>query len=247
MMRAIIVDDEPLARKIIKEYLAAFPAVELVGECKDGHQAVRVINDEKPDLVFLDIRMPGIDGFAVLEQLQCSPRIIFTTAYGDFALRAFEVNAVDYLLKPFDRPRFAKAVNRALRDGAKAGTELERILTLLQHTNESSAYASRVYVRVGKKIHAVETGEIYYIEAKGDYACLHTATESFLSSLSLGELETRLDPSRFVRSHRSFILAQEAIGHLQSDGEGGYVATLKNKERVKVSRTHADQIRKKIW
>ena len=246
-MRAIIVDDEPLARQIIKEYLEDFPEIKVIAECQNGRQAIKAINQEKPDLVFLDIRMPGIDGFAVLEHLRSMPRIIFSTAHNDFALKAFEVNAVDYLLKPYDRKRFSKAVQRVLQQHQPSTKELDRILSLLQQTREAAAFPSRIFVRLGKKIVTIQTSDILFIEADGDYTQLHAANVSYLCNLSLNELEERLDPSRFVRVHRSFIVAQDAVEHLASDGEGGFVAKLKNGARVRVSRTYAGRIKPLIW
>jgi two-component system LytT family response regulator len=247
MIRTIIVDDEPLARQLIREYLQGFPEIAVVGECRNGRQAIKAINQEKPDLVFLDIRMPGIDGFGVLEQLHCVPRVIFSTAHDDFALRAFEVNAVDYLLKPYDRQRFARAVRRVLKEQEPPDQGLDRVLGLMQHAREAAAFPVRIYVRVGRKIVSVLTADILFIEAEGDYSSLHTAGGSYLSNLSLTELERRMDPGRFVRVHRAFIVAHDAVQHLTSDGEGGFVATMRNNATVKVSRTYADRIKSLIW
>jgi two-component system LytT family response regulator len=246
-MRAVIVDDEPLARQIIREYLADFPDVKVVGECKNGRQAIRTINEEKPDLVFLDIRMPGMDGFEVLEHLQSIPRIIFSTAYNDFALKAFEVNAVDYLLKPYDRKRFAKAVRRVVQDRTIRPDEFERIVRLLQEARQTSKYPAQIFVRVGKKILAVQTDQVLWIEAEGDYAKLHTEAGWHLCNLSLSTLEHRLDPSKFVRVHRSSIVARRSVRQLKSDGEGGFVATLQNNTQVRVSRAYAAKIKELIW
>jgi two-component system LytT family response regulator len=246
-MRAVIVDDEPLARQIIREYLADFPDVKVVGECKNGRQAVRIINEEKPGLVFLDIRMPGMDGFEVLEHLKSIPRIIFSTAYNDFAIKAFEVNAVDYLLKPYDRKRFAKAVRRAMDRHEVSRGDFERIVKLLQEARQTSKYPSQIFVRVGRKIIAVQTEQVLWIEAEGDYTKLHTEEGSHLSNLSLNALEGRLDPAKFVRLHRSSIVARRAVKQLKSDGEGGFVAMLQNGAQIRVSRAYATKMRELIW
>ena len=246
-MRAVIVDDEPLARQMIREYLADFPDVKIVGECKNGRQAVRTINDEKPDLVFLDIRMPGMDGFEVLEHLKSIPRIIFSTAYDDFALKAFEVNAVDYLLKPYDRKRFAKSVRKVLQQQQVPAGDFERIVKLLQEARQTSKYPTQIFVRAGNKIVAVQTEQVLWVEADGDYAKLHTEEGSHLSNLSLNALVSRLDPAKFVRVHRSSIVARRAVKQLKSDGEGGFVATLQNGAQVRVSRAHAAKMRELIW
>ncbi len=242
-LRAVIVDDEPLAREMIKEYLADFRDVQVVAECGNGRQAVTVINREKPDLIFLDIQMPGMNGFEVLEHLEALPHIIFSTAYDEFALQAFEVNAIDYLLKPYSRDRFAKAVQRAVQQRALRRNELDRILSLLQASHQRGDYPDRIFVRVGQKIVPVQTQDILWIEAAGDYAQLHTTSQTYVCNMGLGELEKRLDPGRFARVHRSSIIALSALKHLESDGEGGFVATLKDGTRVRVSRSHAAKVR----
>jgi two-component system, LytTR family, response regulator len=244
---AIIVDDEPLARKMINEYLQDFPEIKIVGECKNGKQAVKAINEEKPDLVFLDIRMPGMDGFEVLEHIDIMPHIIFTTAYGDYALKAFEVNAVDYLLKPYDRKRFSRAVRKVIDRSTKSNDELERILHVLQQSKESEDYHNRIFVSVGRKIISVQLDDILWIEAAGDYTQLHTISGTHLCNLSMNTLEQKLDPDRFLRVHRSYIIATNSIEHLTRDGEGGFVVILKDKSKVKASRTYAVKLRKNFW
>jgi two-component system LytT family response regulator len=243
----ILVDDEPLARKLLKEYLQDFPEIKIVGECKNGKQAIKAINEGKPDVVFLDIRMPGIDGFEVLENLKHIPHIIFSTAYEDYALKAFERNAVDYLLKPYDRKRFSQAMQKVLNRTVKMENEIDRIVQVLQQSKEQGSYPSRIFVRKGKRIISVEVGNILWIEADGDYTQLHTNNGTHLCNLSLNILEERLNPSCFLRVHRSSIIANGCIEHLQSDGEGGFVAMLKDKSKVKISRTHAAKLRNIIW
>jgi two-component system LytT family response regulator len=244
---AILVDDEPLARKLLKEYLQDFPEVKIIGECKNGTQAVKAINEDKPGVVFLDIRMPGMDGFEVLENLNYMPRIIFSTAYGDYALKAFERNAVDYLLKPYDRKRFSQAMQKVLNRTVKMENEIDRIVQVLQQSKEQRSFPGRIFIRKGKRIISVEVGNILWVEAEGDYTQLHTYSGTFLCNLSLNTLEERLDPTCFLRVHRSSIIAHGCIEHLQSDGEGGFVAMLKDKSRVKISRTHAVKLRNLIW
>ncbi len=247
MIRTIIVDDEPLARQLIKEYLEDYPEISVITECKNGKQAVKAINKEKPSLVFLDIRMPDMDGFEVIERLTFIPEIIFSTAFNDYALKAFEVNAVDYLLKPYNRMRFKKAIENILHREKKSSQQVNHILKLLSDVHEPSQFPKRIFIRVGKKIVGVQTGEIIWIEANGDYTNLHTEQHSYLSNLSLNELEARLDQKQFVRVHRSFMIAANAIEHLASDGEGGYIATLKDRSKVKVSRTYAPKLKHLFW
>jgi two-component system LytT family response regulator len=246
-MTTILVDDEPLARKLLKEYLQDFAQIKIVGECKNGRQAVKTINENKPDLIFLDIRMPGMDGFEVLENLKHIPHIIFSTAYGDYALKAFEMNAVDYLLKPYDRKRFSRAVQKVLERTSKPSDDIERIVRVLQQSKETEGYPQRIFIRIGRKIVSVQVEDIIWIEADGDYTRLRTNNGAHLCNLSLNALGERMDPSRFLRVHRSYIIANKSIEHLASDGEGGFIAMLKDKSKVKVSRTYAAKIRDVIW
>jgi two-component system, LytTR family, response regulator len=243
----ILVDDEPLSRKLLKEYLQDYPDIKIVAECKNGRQAIKAINENKPDLVFLDIRMPGMDGFEVLENLKHIPHIIFSTAYGDYALKAFEINAVDYLLKPYDRKRFSRAMQKVMNRTDKLDNEIDRMVQVLQQSREQGAYPNRIFVRKGKRIVSVEVGNIRWVEADGDYAQLHTDDVIYLCNQSLNTLEKKLDPSCFLRVHRSYIIASNSIEHLASDGEGGFIAILKDKSKVKVSRTYAAKIRHSIW
>jgi len=211
----IIVDDEPLARKMIKEYLQDFPEIKIVGECNNGKQAVKAINEDKPDLVFLDIHMPGMDGFEVLENIDIMPHIIFTTAYGEYAIKAFEVNAIDYLLKPYNKKRFFKAVQKVIDRSTKLGDEIEKILRMLQQSKESHDYPKSIFVRFGRKIISVQLNDILWIEAKGDYTQLHTHSGNYLCNLSMKALEEKFDSSIFIRVHRSYIVAANSIKQLR--------------------------------
>jgi two-component system LytT family response regulator len=247
MLKAVIVDDEALARQLINEYLQEYPQISVIAECRSGRQAIKAINEGKPDVVFLDIRMPGMDGFEVIEHLDHAPRIVFCTAHSDFALKAFEVNAVDYLLKPYDRKRFARAIQKVLEVRRSETDEFDRLVKVLQEVRSPNAKFESVFVRSGKRITAVRTADILWIKANGDYCDLHTDDASYLSNLSLSELEARLDPVKFARVHRSFIVSTAAITHLTSDGEGGYEAMLRNGARVRVSRTYGAKIKHLIW
>lgn len=247
-MRALIVDDEPPARNLLQEYLEDVPEIEVIDECGTGRDAIEAINTQQPDLVFLDVQMPGLDGFDVLERIDVLPDIIFSTAYDEYAIQAFDAGAVDYLLKPYSRDRFQKAVRRALdrqrRDNDKYA---DRLASLLQEVRDTGADApDRIYVRHGEKIIPVDPEEIRWIEAAGDYSELHTEEKTYLSSSGIGELEDRLDPSRFMRVHRSHIVAFPAIDHLYSDGSGGYQAVLDDGTRVRVSRSYASEIRERL-
>ena len=244
---AILVDDEPLARQLLREYLQDFPEVRIVAECKNGKQAVKAINEHRPDIVFLDIRMPGMDGFEVLEHLTHMPHIIFSTAYGDYALKAFELNAIDYLLKPYDRKRFSHAMQKALARPTASTGAIDQILSVLQQAREPGEYPERIFVRIGRKITPVQVRDILWIEAEQNYSLLHTPDDAHLCNLSLNVLEKRLNPSQFMRVHRSHIVACNSIEHLSSDGEGGFVAVLKDGSKVRVGRSYAPRIRQIVW
>jgi two-component system LytT family response regulator len=245
-LRMIIIDDEPLARQVIREFLQTFPQIEIIAECENGRQAVAAINQHQPDLVFLDVQMPGLNGFQVLEKLERLPQIIFSTAYDEYAIRAFEINAVDYLLKPFDRQRFAVAVERAVERRAGVVVDAERLLGLLQQAQPAGSFFDRLLVRSGDRIIPVRLAEIEWIEAADDYTMLHAGNAKHLCALGLGELEKRLPPQQFMRVHRSAIVNVSRIRHLEKDGEGGMIATLAGGEEVKVSRRYAAALRELI-
>jgi two-component system LytT family response regulator len=242
-LRTIIIDDEPLARQVIREFLQGYAQIDIIAECENGRQAVAAINHHQPDLIFLDVQMPGLNGLQVLEQIEHMPAIIFSTAYDEYAIRAFEVNAVDYLLKPFDRQRFATAVQRAVERRAGAGTEMERLLRLLQHSHPAGSFSDRLLVRSGDRIIPVRVADIEWIEAADDYAMLHAGNAKHLCNLGLGEIEKRLNSQQFMRVHRSAIINISRIRHLEKDGEGGMIATMASGEEVKVSRRYAAALR----
>ena len=242
--KAIVIDDEPPARLLIKEYLEDFPSIRVVAECKNGQEAIRAIHSLHPDLIFLDIQMPGMNGFELLQHLEYIPQIIFTTAYDQYALQAFDVNAVDYLLKPISRERFSRAVQKALTQKRESLEQLSRLLQGLPAKQETPL--SRLFIRVGHKIIPVHTDEIVWIEAAGDYTNIHLKDRHYVCSLGIGALEKRLDPGQFVRVHRSTIIALRALDHLETDGEGGYWAFLSQGTRVRVSRSYAAKLRKFI-
>lgn len=242
-MTTLIIDDEAPARLIVRQYLADFPQLTIVAECADGLTALAAIREHRPDVVFLDIQMPGLTGFEVLAQLTEVPRVIFSTAYQQYALDAFAAGAVDYLLKPYDRTRFRQAVTRVLSQPAAPDAALGRLLQRLDEASEPAAYPGRLFVPHGGRLVAVPVAEIQLVEAAGDYATLHTANGQFFSSLGLGQLAARLDPQRFMRIHRSVLVALDAVRDLERDGSGGYYATLATGRVVRVSRSYADALR----
>lgn len=245
-VRAVIVDDEPLARQVVREFAADHPALDIIGECENGKQAVAMCNRLQPDLLFLDVQMPGLSGFEVLALLERMPVVIFSTAYDQFAIRAFEVHAVDYLLKPYDRERFATAVGRALERLQKNSFDIDHLAALINVSTSRHSFPDRFLVKSGSRLIPVKTTDIEWIEAADDYAELHAGGSSHLCGLGLGQLEKRLDPQKFARVHRSAIVNLSRIRNLEKDGEGGMIATMISGKEIKVSRSYAAELRKLI-
>jgi two-component system, LytTR family, response regulator len=243
-VRAVIVDDEPLARRGVRLRLQKFKDVEVVGECGDGASAVEKILELSPDVVFLDVQMPGMDGFEVLRALprESLPNVIFLTAYEQHALRAFEVHALDYLLKPVDDERFAAALQRARQvgDSDSKVQMAERILQMLQR--DSPRHPSRFPVRIGSRIQVVLTDDIEWIAAAGDYAELHSGGRCYLLRETMNSLEEKLDPTRFLRIHRSRILRVERIRELRGIDNREYLVKLSDGSEHRSSRTYADRL-----
>ena len=243
-MRVLIVDDEPLSRRGVALRLREFADIEIVGECADGTTAVRKIRELSPDVVFLDVQMPGMDGFEVLRSLSGAdlPDVIFLTAHEEHALRAFEVHALDYLLKPVDDERFAAAVNRAkkrLESTSKIRTA-ERVLEMLG--SNSHPYLSRFVLRTGSRVQVVLVEDTEWIAAAGDYAEIHAGGRSHLLRETLNSLERKLDPAKFLRIHRSRIVRAERIVELRSIENREFIVKLSDGSEHRSSRTYADNI-----
>jgi two-component system LytT family response regulator len=251
-LRVLVVDDEPLARSGVRGLLARDPELEVVGEAADGREAVDAILSAKPDLVFLDVQMPEMDGFEVLRRVGPGrmPAVVFVTAFDQFALRAFDVAAVDYLLKPFDDERFAVAVDRAKRAlrSAEAGELGRRLLGLLEARGGGEgepaerAYASRLLVKSASKTVFLRVEEIDWIEADDYYARLHVGSKSHLLRETMGSLEQRLDPGRFFRVHRSAIVNLDRVREMQPLFRGEHVLILNDGTRLKLSRGRLDKL-----
>jgi two-component system LytT family response regulator len=245
-IKTLIVDDETLARRRIRRLLAAESDVEVIGECGDPQEAVSFIQQRCPDLVFLDIQMPGVDGFGVLESLspQNSPAVIFVTAFDQYALRAFEVNALDYLLKPFDRARFRKALDRArVQIRQQSASPIDpRLSTLLQNLENRPRQSDRVVIKSAGRIMFLRTDEIDWIEAADNYVRLHVGQDSHLLRETLGSIEGRLDPNRFMRIHRSTVVNVDRMKELQPWFHGDYVVILQDGTRLNLSRTYRDRV-----
>ncbi len=245
--RVIVVDDEPLARERLRTLLASHEEFELVAECGDGEEAVVAIHRHAPDLVFLDVQMPEVDGFGVLRMLDESrlPEVVFVTAFDAYALRAFDVNAVDYLLKPFDRARFERALARA-SDALRARTNGEpsaQLASLLAQLRTDRGRAGRFVVRSGSKLHFVREDDVDWIDAQGNYVRLHAQGREHLVRETMAGVEARLDASRFVRVHRSAIVNIERIVSLEPYFHGEYVLTMKDGAKLTSSRTYSGRLR----
>lgn len=236
MIKALLIDDEPLARSIIKEYLQHHPQIEVVQECNDGFEGVKAIMQHQPDLIFLDIQMPKISGFEMLELVEQPPAVIFTTAFDEYAIKAFENNAVDYLLKPFSRERFDKAISKWTEQKnvpvQKSGTEL-----LLQTAAQLPQQNRRIVVKTAGRIRIIPVDEVHYLEAADDYVKIHTKEGSFIKNRTMGNFEQLLDAQQFVRSHRSYIVNVQFITRIDPYEKENYLAILKTGEKVPVSKT----------
>ena len=239
--RTLIVDDEPLARRRIKRLLARDPDIEIAGEGGNGRDAIAAIQDLSPDLLFLDVQMPEIDGFDVLEAIEPAklPLVIFVTAYDQYALRAFEVSAVDYLVKPFDRSRFERALQRAKsRLATERGSDLNRqTLALLEELKARSSHVERLVVKAGGRAFFLKAEEIDWIEAEGKYVRLHDGKESYLLREAIGSMEAQLDPKRFPRIHRSTIVNIDRVRELQPWFHNEYRVILKDGTELMLSRS----------
>jgi two-component system, LytTR family, response regulator len=245
MVRAMIVDDEPLARKRLSTLLHKEPDIEVVGEADGGTSAVELITSLKPDLVFLDIQMPGMDGFAVLRAIANThvPLVVFVTAYDEHAIRAFEVQAVDYVLKPVVEKRFREAVRRALdRLGASGADAIRRQMAALLERLPASSPADRLAVRSGERTIFVRFDDIDWIDVEGDYARLHAGKDSYLLRETLTDLERRLPAARFIRIHRSFIVQSDRIQSVQPWFKGDYVIILRDGTRLQSGRTYRQRV-----
>lgn len=245
-IRAVIVDDEPLGRTVIREMLRRDQDFAVVGECANGHEAITVIQDERPDLIFLDVQMPEIDGFEVLAALNDDqlPIVIFVTAYDQYAVSAFEVHAVDYLLKPFDRERFGKALQRAKAQlqHERPNDVSQRILALLEEQRTKPKYLERLVIKTNGRIFFLKTEEIDWISAEGNYINLHVKKDSYLLRETISNLEAQLDPQRFARIHRSQIVNLDRIRELRHWSHGEYQVILHDGVELMLSRSCREKL-----
>jgi len=239
-VRAVIVDDEDLARQVVRELLEAHPEIEVVAECGNGFEAVKAVTELKPDLLFLDIQMPKLDGFEVLELIGTDMAVIFATAYDQHALRAFEVHAVDYLLKPFGSERFEQALARARQ---RIGGKLPPTLDLKAAARTAGEFAERIVVRDGTRVHIIPTAKLDYVEAQDDYVALASGGKKHLKQQTISSLESSLDPARFLRIHRSYIVNLDRVTKIEPYGKDTHLSILNDGTRLPVSRSGYGRLR----
>ena len=245
-MKAVIADDEPLARERIRTLLAGEADIEIVAEAANGADAVQVVREHRPDLLFLDVQMPGLDGFGALEQLSADelPSVVFVTAYDEYALQAFEVHALDYLLKPFNRTRFQKTLRRAREHvlGRANGDLSRKLVSLLETLRSNRQHLDRIVIRNAGRVTFLPTTEIDWIDAAGNYVKIYSGKDQHILRETLKNLEGRLDPAIFVRVHRSTILNVERIRELQPLFHGDCIAILRDGTRITCSRSFSDRL-----
>lgn len=243
-LKALIVDDEALARAVVREHLQAHPQVEILGECANGFEAVKAVHELQPDLIFLDIQMPKLDGFEVLELLDPLPTVVFVTAYDQFALKAFEAHAVDYLLKPFSKARFDEALAKA-EEKIRAKTPLPVAPAELSAAGRPWPL-ERLVIRDGGKVTLIAMSKLDYVQAQDDYVELHSEGRGILKQQTLASLESQLDPGRFLRIHRSFILNMDRLVRLEQLPSESWVAVLQDGKKLPVSKTGYQRLKEKL-
>jgi two-component system LytT family response regulator len=232
-LRVVIVDDEDLARAVVREYLAGTPDVEVVAECANGFEAVKAVSELQPDVLILDVQMPKLNGFEVLELVGRDVAVVFVTAFDQYAIRAFEVHAVDYLLKPFGAERLGAAIDRVRERLGRGETLPVKELAAAQASQEP---ARRILVRDGPRVHVLPIEKIDYIQAQDDYVCFRCEGKEYLKEQTLGDLESSLDPAKFVRIHRSYVLNLDRLARVETDERENRIATLADGRRLPISR-----------
>lgn len=242
MKKILIIDDEPLARSVVREYLQQHPDLEILQECGDGFEGVKAIQQHQPDLIFLDIQMPKITGFEMLELIDLPPAVIFTTAFDEFAIKAFEAHAVDYLLKPFNQERFDKAIARWHEKKIPQSGE-KSTQDLLDDAALSPSQNQRIVVKNGSKIKIIPVHDVLYLEAADDYVKIHTQEGYFLKNKTMSHFEKVLNGDQFVRSHRSYIVNVQQITRIDPYEKDNHVAILRSGAKVPVSRSGYGRLR----
>ena len=236
-LKVLIIDDEEPARDIMKHYLKDIDEIEIMGEFVDGFSGLKAIQELRPDLVFLDVQMPKLTGLELLELLDQPPMIIFSTAYDHYAIKAFEMNAIDYLLKPYSKERLVQSVQKALTQAGTGEKTASQVQNLVKTLEENTEYLQRIAVKSRHKVSVIPVNEVIYLEAEGDYVMIHTKDNKHLKEKTMKYFETHLDPERFIRVHRSSIVNADHIHRLELYDKENYVVILKNNVSVKASST----------
>ena len=243
-LRAIIADDEELARRILREYLTAEPDIEIVEECPNGFEAVKAVNDHRPDVLFLDVQMPKLDGFEVLELVDSSVAVVFVTAFDQYAMKAFDAAAVDYLLKPFTADRFRASLDRVrARFSVTSVTPPPLPRDLKLASRAPGEYLERLVVKDGPRVHVIAAGKLDYGEAQDDYVALHSEGKTWLKQQTISSLESALDPRRFLRVHRSFLVNMERIARVEPNTKDSWLAILRDGAKIPMSRAGYSRFR----
>lgn len=237
MIKTLIVDDEPLAAGLVKEFLSAYPQFEVVAICHDGFEALKAIQLFQPELIFLDIQMPKITGFELLELLENPPAVLFTTAFDQYAVQAFDVKGIDYLVKPFSEARFAQAITRFLSQ------QKTKIVPEAVDYPVSEERNKRIVVRVKNEIKIIQTQEVRYFEAEDDYISIHTQEGKFLKKMTMKQLEESLDPEKFARVHRSFLVNLQEVAGLEPYEKESYLLRLRSGQKIPVSKSGYARLR----
>lgn len=245
-MKCILIDDEAPARNIVKTYLKDFPEIEIIAECDNGFDGFKLISEQKPDLIFLDVQMPKLNGFEMLEILHDKPIVIFTTAFDQYAIKAFECNAVDYLLKPFARERFKTAIAKAKEMFENQESNSVNLTNLSETLANERDILDRVIVKSGTKVSIVPVNDIMYVHAEDDYVMIHTKTGKYLKQGTMKYYETHLPHATFARIHRSYIVNISVIDKMERYEKESYIVHLKNGDKIKTSKTGAKVLKKAL-
>ncbi len=245
-MKCIIIDDEKPARELIRSYLNDYPEIEILAECSDGFEALKAINSLKPDFIFLDIQMPKLTGIEILEVLDYKPLVVFSTAYDEFAIKAFELNAIDYLLKPFSTNRFAEALMK-LNDRIKNMVkESKKVEEFIEHARNNEEKLHRVVVKTGSKIKVIPIDDINYFEANDDYVMIYSSQGRFIKQATMKYFESHLPDDQFIRIHRSYIVNIQQIVQLELYEKDSYLVVLKDGNKLKTSKSGYKNIKEKL-
>jgi two-component system, LytTR family, response regulator len=244
-LRALIIDDEEASRLLIRQYLEGNEFIEILGEADNGLDAVSFINQMQPDLVFLDIKMPGLSGLQVVQKIIHIPQIIFTTAYDNYALKAFDANATDYLLKPYIRERFEKAINKIIQQSRQNFEAVKNVAAMIIGKNSYDT-VSTILVKSGAKLISLELKDVIYMEADKDYTWMHTSSKSYLSNFGISQLEIKMSPAMFLRVHRSFIVNISHIKEVHKENSSAQLIT-SNGKSINVSRMYMPELKKFIF